>query len=180
MWLQVCILCLLSSFLISLESYSIIIHKISPKIYRNYGKNNLFRGINLSLKKSDENDDFEEEFNEILNVEETGLARFKRQQKEEEENLKIIKKKKSNLNKKKNPSFQGAINKWEVVNRALVAGVFVAGIGAGITIDSAINTNPKDLASRDAIDRNAPNPRQRRMTIYCALYTVYMYINSFY
>ena len=33
------------------------------------------------------------------------------------------------------------------------------GIGTGITIDSAINTNPKDLASRDAIDRNAPNPR---------------------
>ena len=29
----------------------------------------------------------------------------------------------------------------------------------GITIDSAINTNPKDLASRDAIDRNAPNPK---------------------
>lgn len=53
----------------------------------------------------------------------------------------------------------GGINKWEVVNRALVAGVFVAGIGAGITIDSAINTNPKDLASRDAIDRNAPNPK---------------------
>lgn len=51
------------------------------------------------------------------------------------------------------------INKWEVVNRALVAGVFVAGIGAGITIDSAINTNPRDLASRDAIDRNAPNPK---------------------
>ena len=174
MWLQVCILCLLSSFLVSLESYSIIIHKISPKIYRNYGKNNLFRGINLSLKKSEENDDFEEEFNEILNVEETGLARFNRQQKEEEEeNLKIIKKKKSNPNKKKNPSFQGAINKWEVVNRALVAGVFVAGIGAGITIDSAINTNPKDLASRDAIDRNAPNPRQGRMALYTVLYILY-------
>lgn len=28
-----------------------------------------------------------------------------------------------------------------------------------MTIDSAINTNPKDLASRDAIDRNAPNPK---------------------
>jgi hypothetical protein len=27
----------------------------------------------------------------------------------------------------------------------------------GIAVDSAINTNPKDLASRDAIDRNAPN-----------------------
>ena len=26
-------------------------------------------------------------------------------------------------------------------------------------MDSAINTNPKDLASRDAIDKNAPNPK---------------------
>ncbi|CAM9967510.1 unnamed protein product, partial [Discosporangium mesarthrocarpum] len=42
--------------------------------------------------------------------------------------------------------------------QALVAGVFVLGIGTGVTVDSAINTNPKDLASRDAIDRNAPNP----------------------
>jgi hypothetical protein len=33
----------------------------------------------------------------------------------------------------------------------------VLGIGTGVTVDSAINTNPKDLASRDAIDRAAPN-----------------------
>ena len=46
------------------------------------------------------------------------------------------------------------LNKWEVVNRAVLAGVFVAGIGSGITIDSAINTNPRDLASRDAIGAN--------------------------
>lgn len=32
------------------------------------------------------------------------------------------------------------------------------GIGTGVTVDSAINTDPRDLASRDAIDRNAPNP----------------------
>lgn len=42
--------------------------------------------------------------------------------------------------------------------QALVAGVFVLGIGTGVTMDSAINTDPRDLASRDAIDRNAPNP----------------------
>lgn len=42
--------------------------------------------------------------------------------------------------------------------QALVAGVFVLGIGTGVTVDSAINTDPRDLASRDAIDRNAPNP----------------------
>jgi hypothetical protein len=42
--------------------------------------------------------------------------------------------------------------------QALLAGVFVLGIGTGVTLDSAINTNEKDLASRDAIDKNAPNP----------------------
>jgi hypothetical protein len=44
------------------------------------------------------------------------------------------------------------------ISKALVAGIFVLGIGTGVTVDSAINTNPRDLASRDAIDRNAPNP----------------------
>ncbi|CAM9904793.1 unnamed protein product, partial [Laminaria digitata] len=44
------------------------------------------------------------------------------------------------------------------LSKALVAGVFVLGIGTGVTVDSAINTDPRDLASRDAIDRNAPNP----------------------
>ena len=33
------------------------------------------------------------------------------------------------------------------------AGVFVLGVGTGVTMDSAINTDPKDLASRDAIDQ---------------------------
>ncbi|CAM9674956.1 unnamed protein product [Pylaiella littoralis] len=44
------------------------------------------------------------------------------------------------------------------LSKALIAGVFVLGIGTGVTVDSAINTDPRDLASRDAIDRNAPNP----------------------
>lgn len=47
---------------------------------------------------------------------------------------------------------------WPFLVQALVAGVFVLGIGTGVTVDSAINTDPRDLASRDAIDRNAPNP----------------------
>ena len=47
----------------------------------------------------------------------------------------------------------------ESLTKALLAGVFVLGIGTGVTVDSAINTNEKDLASRDAIDKNAPNPR---------------------
>mmetsp|Transcript_22082 Transcript_22082/g.47399 ORF Transcript_22082/g.47399 Transcript_22082/m.47399 type:complete len:360 (+) Transcript_22082:167-1246(+) len=44
------------------------------------------------------------------------------------------------------------------VSASLLAGVFVLGIGTGVTVDSQINTNPKDLASRDAVDKNAPNP----------------------
>jgi hypothetical protein len=44
------------------------------------------------------------------------------------------------------------------VSKALLAGVFVLGVGMGVTVDSAVNTNPRDLASRDAIDQAAPNP----------------------
>eukprot|EP00560_Eucampia_antarctica_P006492 CAMPEP_0197824006 /NCGR_PEP_ID=MMETSP1437-20131217/1324_1 /TAXON_ID=49252 ORGANISM="Eucampia antarctica, Strain CCMP1452" /NCGR_SAMPLE_ID=MMETSP1437 /ASSEMBLY_ACC=CAM_ASM_001096 /LENGTH=328 /DNA_ID=CAMNT_0043423467 /DNA_START=33 /DNA_END=1019 /DNA_ORIENTATION=+ len=47
----------------------------------------------------------------------------------------------------------------ESVSKALLAGVFVLGIGTGVTVDSQINTNPRDLASRDAVDQAAPNPR---------------------
>ena len=47
----------------------------------------------------------------------------------------------------------------ESVSQALLAGVFVLGIGTGVTVDSQINTSPKDLASRDAIDQAAPNAR---------------------
>ena len=61
--------------------------------------------------------------------------------------------------KRKSASSGGGLPRWETLNRAVLAGIFVAGIGTGVTIDSAINTNPKDLASRDAIDRNAPNPK---------------------
>jgi len=45
------------------------------------------------------------------------------------------------------------------LSKALLAGVFLLGIGTGVTVDSAINTNPKDLASRDAVDQAAPNPK---------------------
>mmetsp|Transcript_2453 Transcript_2453/g.3771 ORF Transcript_2453/g.3771 Transcript_2453/m.3771 type:complete len:323 (+) Transcript_2453:85-1053(+) len=47
----------------------------------------------------------------------------------------------------------------ESVSQALLAGVFVLGIGTGVTVDSQINTSPKDLASRDAIDQAAPNAK---------------------
>merc|ERR1711862_505557 len=44
------------------------------------------------------------------------------------------------------------------LSKAILGGVFLIGIGTGVTVDSAINTNPRDLASRDAIDQAAPNP----------------------
>ena len=59
------------------------------------------------------------------------------------------------------PSSFGRRDGWrlpESVSKALLAGVFVMGVGLGVTVDSAINTNPRDLASRDAIDQAAPNP----------------------
>jgi hypothetical protein len=59
------------------------------------------------------------------------------------------------------PSSFGRRQGWrlpESVSKALLAGIFVLGVGLGVTVDSAINTNPRDLASRDAIDQAAPNP----------------------
>mmetsp|Transcript_33395 Transcript_33395/g.34024 ORF Transcript_33395/g.34024 Transcript_33395/m.34024 type:complete len:251 (+) Transcript_33395:124-876(+) len=91
----------------------------------------------------DENNDFEKEFDD--RVERRLNEKFRPQRK--------------NKKRSSKPQLFKDLNKWEVVNRAVIAGVFVAGIGTGITLDSAINTNPKDLASRDAIDRNAPNPK---------------------
>lgn len=58
------------------------------------------------------------------------------------------------------PSSYGRRDGWrlpESVSKALLAGVFVLGVGLGVTIDSQVNTNPRDLASRDAIDQAAPN-----------------------
>jgi hypothetical protein len=58
------------------------------------------------------------------------------------------------------PSSYGRRDGWrlpESVSKSLLAGIFVLGVGLGVTVDSQINTNPKDLASRDAIDQAAPN-----------------------
>lgn len=59
------------------------------------------------------------------------------------------------------PSGFGRRDGWRLpdsVSKALLAGVFVLGVGLGVTVDSQVNTNPRDLASRDAIDQAAPNP----------------------
>lgn len=39
----------------------------------------------------------------------------------------------------------------------ILAGVFVLGIGIGIAFSSTANFNPENVASREAIDRSAPN-----------------------
>jgi len=60
------------------------------------------------------------------------------------------------------PSSFGSRDGWrlpDAVSKSLLAGIFVLGVGLGVTVDSAINTNPRDLASRDAIDQAAPNAR---------------------
>jgi hypothetical protein len=60
------------------------------------------------------------------------------------------------------PSSFGQRDGWrlpDTVSKSLLAGIFVLGIGLGVTVDSAINTNPKDLASRDAVDQAAPNAK---------------------
>ena len=59
------------------------------------------------------------------------------------------------------PSAFGRRDGWrlpEAVSKSLLAGIFILGVGLGVTIDSQVNTNPRDLASRDAIDQAAPNP----------------------
>jgi len=60
------------------------------------------------------------------------------------------------------PSSFGQRDGWRLpdsVSKALLAGIFILGVGLGVTVDSAINTNPRDLASRDAIDKAAPNSK---------------------
>lgn len=40
----------------------------------------------------------------------------------------------------------------------LCAGIFVLGMGAGITVDTVLNVEPNNVASREVIDRQTPNP----------------------
>lgn len=46
---------------------------------------------------------------------------------------------------------------WKGVSRALMAGVFVAGIGAGVAFDSVVSLEPSNVASREVVDRNSPS-----------------------
>ena len=41
---------------------------------------------------------------------------------------------------------------------AILGGVFVLGLGVGIAFSSGATLNPENVASREVIDRSAPNP----------------------
>lgn len=47
---------------------------------------------------------------------------------------------------------------WRGVKRYILAGIFVLGMGAGITVDTVLNVEPNNVASREVIDRQTPNP----------------------
>ncbi|KAL2641728.1 hypothetical protein R1flu_009315 [Riccia fluitans] len=44
------------------------------------------------------------------------------------------------------------------VNKYLLGGLFVLGMGAGIAVDTVLNVEPNNIASREVIDRQTPNP----------------------
>lgn len=64
----------------------------------------------------------------------------------------------ANNNFSKSNSKTASIRLPSSLTTPILAGIFLLGIGTGVTIDSEINTDPRDLASRDAIDKQAPNP----------------------
>ena len=43
-------------------------------------------------------------------------------------------------------------------SRSALAGVFLLGIGAGVCVDTVLNIEPANVASREVIDRQTPNP----------------------
>jgi hypothetical protein len=43
-------------------------------------------------------------------------------------------------------------------SKYILAGVFVFGMAAGIAADTVINIEPNNVASREVIDRQTPNP----------------------
>lgn len=47
---------------------------------------------------------------------------------------------------------------WKGMNRWVLGGIFILGIGAGITVDTVLNVEPNNVASREVIDRQTPNP----------------------
>ncbi|CAI5480684.1 unnamed protein product [Closterium sp. Yama58-4] len=49
-------------------------------------------------------------------------------------------------------------NPFASVSKWALAGVFLLGIGAGVSVDTVLNVEPSNVASREVIDRQTPNP----------------------
>ncbi|CAI7792583.1 unnamed protein product [Closterium sp. NIES-53] len=49
-------------------------------------------------------------------------------------------------------------NPFASVSKFALAGVFLLGIGAGVSVDTVLNVEPSNVASREVIDRQTPNP----------------------
>ncbi|CAM6095624.1 unnamed protein product [Calypogeia fissa] len=47
---------------------------------------------------------------------------------------------------------------WGSNNKYVLGGLFVLGVGAGIALDTVVNIEPSNVASREVIDRQTPNP----------------------
>lgn len=56
----------------------------------------------------------------------------------------------------KSPDFKSSAFNYTSI--AILAGVFILGVGIGIAFSSTATLDPKNVASREFIDRSAPNP----------------------
>jgi Protein of unknown function (DUF3172) len=145
----------ISSFCLEVNGFSD--HIIVPNTFRPVMQHPRSLILCSARKSTDESDDFEEyyDFDDDDEEEEYRPKRRRRRNVDDLGGSSVPLRKGLNV-----PSSFGRRDGWrlpESVSKALLAGVFVLGVGLGVTVDSAINTNPKDLASRDAIDQAAPN-----------------------
>ncbi len=60
--------------------------------------------------------------------------------------------------KRKSRTVPGEPSGFNYATLAILAGVFLLGIGAGMAFSSTANIAPQNVASREFIDRSAPNP----------------------
>ncbi len=70
-------------------------------------------------------------------------------------------KRKSPNTQPKSPNLSAAKPKSPILNSltlAIIAGVFILGIGLGVAFSSTTNLNPENVASTQFIDASAPNP----------------------
>ena len=59
---------------------------------------------------------------------------------------------------RKTRTVPGQTSSFNYATLAILAGVFLLGIGVGMGFSSSANITPQNVASREFIDRSAPNP----------------------